>query len=229
MNASRLLWKHLGQNRLIALLAPRSPQACIDAYEALHPLGVVLEIALRSDAALDGIAAVLGRHPDALLLAGTVMTAGEARQAIDAGAAGVVSPDYFAPVVEVCAQRNVMCIPGGLGDVGKQLVQKAALYGCTPAALREHRPYQWVHKLFPAMPAGSDLLGLAQSWKAVYPGLTIVYTGGVTADNLDRIVSRDPAGIACGSALTRQIDDLDATKTEAQRWLAILRGAQRAD
>jgi 2-dehydro-3-deoxygluconokinase len=226
LSPSRALWETLKHNRLVALLAPTDAEACVRAYEALHPLGVVLEIGLRTDTALDGIAAVRKRHPDALLLAGTVMTAQQAEQAIAAGAAGIVSPDYFPAVVQGCVARDVMCIPGGLGDVGKQLAQKAELYGCSPAELRTRHPHQWVHKLFPAMGGAPGTLELPAAWRAVYEGLTVVYTGGVTADNLHEILCRDPDAIVCGSALTRNTDDPQAMATEAQRWLATIRGEQ---
>ena len=176
MKPSELLWEAMQRSRLVALLAPSSPQACVRAYELLHPLGVVLEVGLRTEAALEGIAAVRQKYPDALLLAGTVLTAEQAERAIAAGVAGVVSPDYLPPVVQVCAARDVMCIPGGLGDVGKQLAQKAEVYGCTLADLRRGYPYQWVHKLFPALSAGPDVLNVVGAWKAVYEGLVVVYT-----------------------------------------------------
>jgi 2-dehydro-3-deoxygluconokinase len=228
LNASRLLWETLKPNRLIALLAPQSAEACVNAYETLHPLGVVLEIALRTGAALDGIAAVRSRYPDALLLAGTAMTSQQAERAIAAGVAGVVSPDYFPPVVATCVANDIMCIPAGLGDVGKQLVQKAEFYGCSLEGLRENYPYQWVHKLFPAMAGSPTALELAASWKTVYEDLTIVYAGGVSASNLNEIVRRDSASIICSSALTRDLDDAESTRAEAKRWLANLHGETAA-
>ena len=224
MSVSESLWEKLRHYRLTALLAPQSPEACVAAYELFEPLGVVLEIALRTSAALDGIAAVRRRHPNALLLAGTVLTASQAEQAIAAGAAGIVSPDYLPPVVQVCVARDVMCVPGGLGDVGKQLAQKAEGYGCTLAELRKHHPYQWVHKLFPVTAGGALLVDVAAAWQAVYPELTVMYTGGVTFERLAEIVRRDPRAIICGSALTRRIEDAQATAAEAQRWLDVIHG-----
>jgi 2-keto-3-deoxy-6-phosphogluconate aldolase len=221
---SRSLWETLKRNRLIALLTPQSAAACVTAYETLQPLGVVLEIALRTDVALDGITAVRERHPDALLLAGTVMTPRQAESVIEAGVGGVISPDYFAPVVDTCLANDVMCVPGGLGDVGKQLVQKAELCGCTLDELRQRFPYQWVQKLFPVAAGVSTAVELAAAWKTVYEGLAIIYSGGVSSGNLNEIVRRDPDAIICGSALTRRVDDVEATAAEAKRWLATIEG-----
>ncbi len=224
MNPSHSLWETLKRSRLIALLAPQSAEACVTAYETLQPLGVVLEIALRTGTALDGIAAIRRRYPEALLLAGTVMNPQQAEAAINAGVAGIVSPDYFAPVVATCMANDVMCVPGGLGDVGKQLVQKAELYGCTLDEFRQRFPYQWVQKLFPVAAGVSTAVELAAAWKTVYEGLAIIYSGGVSSGNLNEIVRRDPDAIICGSALTRQILDIEATAAEAKRWLATIEG-----
>ncbi len=224
MNRSASLWEVLRSNRLIALLTPASADECVLAYETLHPLGVVLEIACRSEAALPGMAALRTRHPDALFLAGTVLTRRQAEQAIEAGAAGVVSPDFLPPVVETCVRSDVMCIPGGLGDIGKQLALKAELYGCDVDELRVRYPYQWVYKLFPAL-ASPALLEMVSAWKAVYPGLTIIYTGGVTAENARQILRRDPDAILCGSALARYIKDPDLAAREVRQWVSVVRGA----
>jgi 2-dehydro-3-deoxygluconokinase len=218
------LWERLKRGRLIALLSPNSPEECVSAYETLAPLGVVLEIALRTKAALPSITALRSRHPDALFMAGTVITRRQAELALDAGAAGIVSPDFFPEVVEACVNRDVLCLPGGIGDAGKQLALKAACYGCEIEELRQRHPYQWAYKLFPAMAAAPTFLELAAGWKAVYPGLTVVYTGGVTAENLRQIVRHDPDGLICGSALGRYAAERENLDREARRWLAIIGG-----
>lgn len=223
-----LLWNRLKKNRLIALLAPERVEDCLTAYETLNPLGVTLEIALRTPVAVDGIKAIKERHPSAMLLAGTVMTHHQADLVIDAGAAGVVSADYIPIVTEVCARRDVMNIPGGTADVGKQLVQKASLYNCELEELRIHHPYQWVYKLFPAMAGGTQFLDMARSWTSVYQDLLLVYTGGVNADNVQEIMFRDSEAIICGSALTRQINEPDRMKEDAELWLAKINNTEPA-
>ncbi len=221
-NSSAQIWKHITESQLVVLLSPQTPEECVAFYELLEPLGVVLEVALRDEAALPGIAAIRQRHPEALLLAGTVMTRAQAEAAIDAGAAGIVSADYIPEVVEACVGRDVLCIPGGVSDAGKQLVQKASLYGCDLVELRERYPYQWVYKLFPAVAAGN--LDLVAPLRAVYPGLRIVYTGGVTAADIPRILDRDPEAIICGSAISKHRGDPDRIRAEAGHWRDLIRG-----
>lgn len=223
MNKSPEIWKLLQQHRLIGLLNPQSPEQCIQAYEVLAPLGVVLEVAMRGDAALPSLRAVLEKHPDALLLAGTVMTRQQAEQVIEAGVAGVVSADYVPAVLEACVAHDLMCVPGGLGDVGKQLAQKAELYECTLPQLRERRPWQWVYKVFPAMADESAVREMARAWRSVYPGLQLVYTGGVTLENVGRLARADPNGIFCGSAVVKHADDPVRLREVAKSWLAAIR------
>ena len=223
--ASRQLWEMLRERRLVALLAPKRAEDCVRAYEILEPLGVVIEIALRTDAAIAGIEAVRRAHPEALCLAGTVLSGAQAEQAIDAGAAGIVSPDYFPDVVEACVARDVMCVPGGVSDMGKQLTQKAALYHCKIDDLRTHHPYQWVYKVFPAITGRTNHLELGKAWRSIYPDLMLMYTGGINETNLHDVVQADPEAIVCASALGHVLDDREHAETTAQRWVSGVRGA----
>lgn len=223
MRKSERVYQRLKKNRLIALLVPESPAQCLSVYEALEPTGVVLEIAFRTGAAVDGIKKIIAAHPQALVLAGTVMTRSQAEEAIAAGVSGIISADFIPEVVDICAQADIMCVPGGLSDVGKQLARKAEAYGCSLNDLREEQPHQWIYKLFPAVAAGSNNIGLAEAWRGPYKDLTVVYTGGINLANLAELNARDPKGIFCGSALTAKAGDPAEIRAEAERWLAILK------
>jgi 2-dehydro-3-deoxygluconokinase len=229
MNRSQSLFGQLKKSRLIALLTPRSEDQCLAAYEILNSLEVNLEIALRSPAAIPGIKAVLEKYPGALILAGTVMTGKQAAAAIDAGAAGVVSADYIPAVVDVCVERDIMCIPGGLADAGKQLVHKAEKYGCELEELGEKYPYQWIYKLAPAFSGEMINLDLARFWREPYPDLTVVHAGGIALENLHLAQRKDPPGIFCASALTRHLSEPEAMKSEIQRWKEILQPPKRPE
>ncbi len=225
MNKSLRLYETLKANRLIALLAPKTADQCLSAFETLDPLGVVLEVAFRTPAAADGLRLVLDRNPEALVLAGTIMTPDQARQAISAGAAGIVSADYVPSVVEACIEADVMSVPGGLSDCGKQLAQKASLYGCGLAELKEKHPYQWVYKLFPAATESLIFSELAPAWRGPFPGLMVIHTGGISRKNLARLAAVDPEGVFCGSALASKVDRGPEAADEARAWRGILSGA----
>ncbi len=223
MKKTESLYHKLKQNRLIALLTPKSADECLQAYELFEREGIVLELAFRSDHALNGLKLIFQKFPEALVLAGTVMTAAQAKEAVSAGAAGIVSADFIPEVVDVCAGQDVMCIPGGLADAGKQLVHKAACYGCSLEELRERYPYQWIYKLFPAVAGEVNNARMAGAWRGPYQGLTVVYTGGITLENISGIARMDPEGIFCASALAKHVEDVDLVKAEISRWKAALK------
>ena len=223
MKKSEKIFADIKKNRLIALLTPNSKKDCVAAYEICSPSGIILEIAIRSEYAIDGIKSILNKYPDALVLAGTVMTPQQAEEAIEAGAAGVVSADYIPAVVDVCVQRDVMCVPGGLSDVGKQLVQKADSYGCSLEDLREKYPYQWVYKLFPAISGRLSHMDLPHSWKGPFKDVAVIYTGGITIETIKETAGKDPDGIFCASALTKHLDEPEKMKAEIKLWKDILK------
>ena len=222
MNKSEMIFKEIKKNQLVALLTPKSKEECVTAYEFFQPIGITLEIALRSEYAIEGIKAILLKYPDALVLAGTVMTRRQAEDAIKAGTAGVVSADYIPAVVDVCVESDIMCIPGGLSDAGKQLAQKAEKYGCSLEELRQKYPYQWVYKLFPTFSGKLSQIDLAHSWKGPFRDMTVIYTGGITLDTLREAVRKDPNGIFCASALTKHIDEPERMKADAEQWKEVL-------
>jgi 2-dehydro-3-deoxygluconokinase len=223
MKKSKKILERLKKNRLVALLSPKSIEDCVQAYEICEAHGVILEIAFRSEHASGGIKAILEKNPDALVLAGTVMTEQQTEQAIEVGVAGVVSADYIPKVIDVCVKKDIMCVPGGLSDVGKQLVQKAEGYGCTLEELRKSYPYQWVYKLFPAFSGKVSNLDLVGAWSGPYKDLTIIYTGGMTLETLRQAARKDPQGIFCASALIKKIDDPEKMVKEIKLWKEALR------
>jgi len=223
MKKSEKVFKNIQKSQLIALLTPKSKNECVKAYELLRSSGVVLEIALRSEHAVGGIKSIIEKYPGALVLAGTVMTQEQAEKAIHAGAAGVVSADYIPEVVDACVHKDVMCVPGGLSDAGKQLVQKATGYGCSLEELREKYPYQWVYKLFPAFSGKLSNMDLPLSWKGPFRNLTVIYTGGITLDTLKEAIRKAPEGIFCASVLTKNMEKPELMKEEIQQWRDALR------
>jgi 2-dehydro-3-deoxygluconokinase len=223
MKKSEEILERLKKNRLVALLSPKSVEDCVRAYEICEAHGIILEIAFRSEHALKGMKTVLEKYPDALLLAGTAITGQQAEEAIEAGVAGVVSADYIPKVIDVCVKKDIMCVPGGLSDVGKQLAQKAEGYNCTLEELRLNYPYQWVYKLFPAFSGKVSNIDLVGAWRGPYKDLTVLYTGGITLETLNRSVQKDPQGIYCASALTKHVDKPEEMEIQIERWKETIR------
>ncbi|MFO7979504.1 MAG: KHG/KDPG aldolase/sugar kinase fusion protein [Candidatus Aminicenantes bacterium] len=222
MHKSERLLNLLKKSRLVALLNPRNKAECVRAYQICQKNGIILEIALRSEYAEQGIDLVLDKYPDALLLAGTVMTEKQAKKVIELGVAGVVSADYIPDVVKICTEKDVMCVPGGLSDVGKQLVLKAKQYKCSLNDLQKRHPYQWVYKLFPAFSGDMNNMFLKKAWSGPFSQVTVFYTGGIRLNNLEKAQAIDPEGIFCASALTKNVADPDRMEKEIKQWKKVL-------
>jgi 2-dehydro-3-deoxygluconokinase len=223
MHKSERLLNLLKKNRLVALLNPRNKAECVRAYQICLKNGIILEIALRSESAEQGIELVLDKYPDALLLAGTVMTEKQAEKVIELGVAGVVSADYIPDVVKICTKKDVMCVPGGLSDVGKQLVLKAKQYKCSLNDLQKKHPYQWVYKLFPAFSGDMNNMFLKKAWTGPFSQVTVFYTGGIRFNNLEKAQAIDPEGIFCASALTENIHAPEKMEEDIKRWKDVLK------
>jgi len=207
MKKTEQLFHKLKEQQLIALLTPRSVDECVRAYELLENENITLEIAFRSPFALRGLQSITAKYPDAMILAGTIMTAKKAEEAIKSGALGIVSADFITEVAEICCEADIMYIPGGLSDVGKQLSFKANSYKCSLENLKKKFPYQWVYKLFPAVSGDNFYAELSKAISGPYQDLTFIYTGGINLGNLKKLYLNDYNGVFCASALTRNLSD----------------------
>ena len=72
----------------------------------------VIELTLRTPAALDAIRAIADEVPDILLGAGTIVKPGQAKQAADAGAQFLVSPGSTPALLGAMADTGLGFLPG---------------------------------------------------------------------------------------------------------------------
>lgn len=124
----------------------------------------VLEITLRTPAALPAIAAIARALPDAIVGAGTVLNPEDARRAQEAGAQFAVSPGYTQPVGQACKAINLPLLPG------------VATSGEVMAALQDG--YDFL-KLFPAQAVGG--IALLKAWISPFGAVSFCPTGGITS------------------------------------------------
>jgi 2-dehydro-3-deoxyphosphogluconate aldolase/(4S)-4-hydroxy-2-oxoglutarate aldolase len=170
--------------------APVVPVVVIDDADKAVPVAKalvagglpVIEITMRTAAAPEAIAAIAGEVPDALVGAGTVLSAEQAETIVAAGARFIVSPGLFEPVVAKADELGVPVFPG---TATASEVQQAWNMG-----LR-------VLKFFPAGQAGG--LPMIKALASVFRDVRFMPTGGVSAKNL-RDYLELPAVIACGGS-----------------------------
>lgn len=141
--------------------------------KALQAGGInVFEITLRSAVALDAIKLLSKEVPDALVGAGTVLSAEQYDQAVAAGAKFVISPGATPALLKHAAAREVPLIPGT----------------ATPSEMMQalELGYSYV-KFFPA-----EINGGAAALKAIsaaLPQLSFCPTGGVSPKNVASYVA----------------------------------------
>ncbi|MDQ8040833.1 bifunctional 4-hydroxy-2-oxoglutarate aldolase/2-dehydro-3-deoxy-phosphogluconate aldolase [Cellulosimicrobium sp. XJ-DQ-B-000] len=160
----------------------------------------VAEVTFRTAGARAAIEAIAREVPDVLVGAGTVVTAAQVDEAVDAGARFLVSPGLSAAVVRRAQELGVPVVPG--------VATPSDVIAALDLGLE-------VVKLFPANVVGGP--AAVKAFSAPFPGLRFVPTGGVSAANLLDYLAL-PAVLAAGgswmvdAALVRAGDTVEITR-----------------
>lgn len=177
------LTQSLEAKRVVPLVQSDDIKTALKTSEALLAGGLeVLEVVLRTDAALDCLEAIAKEFPDAHVGAGTVLSAAQCEEVIRCGASFIVSPGLDAASVEVANKANLPILPG---IATATELQKAWNLGLRTV------------KFFPAGLAGGPKMLKALS--SVYRDVRFMPTGGVNAANLKDYLAV-PAVLACGGS-----------------------------
>jgi 2-dehydro-3-deoxyphosphogluconate aldolase / (4S)-4-hydroxy-2-oxoglutarate aldolase len=197
----------------LAALGPVIPvivlQRVADAVpmaEALVAGGVrVLEITLRTPVALDCMAAIAKAVPQAVVGAGTIRSAADARAAKDAGCVFGVSPGYTADVGRTCREIGLPLLPG------------VATASEVMAAQADGLDFL---KFFPATAAGG--IPMLKALAGPFPDVAFCPTGGITPETAPQFLALPNVKVCGGSWLT------PADALAAGDWARITRLAREA-
>jgi 2-dehydro-3-deoxyphosphogluconate aldolase/(4S)-4-hydroxy-2-oxoglutarate aldolase len=170
----------------IAALAPVVPVLTIERTADAVPLAralvkgglPVLEITLRTEAALAALAAIAAEVPDAVVGAGTVLQPRQFDDVTRAGARFAVSPGCTPTLVTAARAAGLPFLPG-IQTVSEAMVLAEQGFG--------------LMKFFPADVAGG--LAWLKAVAAPLAGLRFCPTGGVGADTAQTYLSL--ANVAC--------------------------------
>lgn len=166
----------------------------------------VLEITLNSRAALDAVQSLRSHAPaDLLVGAGTVRTAEQVEQAVNAGAQFIVSPNFDPASVAYSLANHTLHLPGVATPTE---AQNAFAAGCRMV------------KLFPA-----DVLGgtaYLKALRAPLDDIAFVPTGGIGLDNIADYRRAGAAAVGVGSSL---ISEKNTSPEEIRRRAERLRTA----
>lgn len=172
---------------------PVIPVIVIDRLEDAVPLaqalvagGVrVLEVTLRTPVALQAIEAMARSVPDAIVGAGTIRSAADARAAKAAGAVFGVSPGYTAEVGAACREIDLPLLPG------------VATASEVMAAQADGLSFL---KFFPATAAGG--IPLLKALGGPFPDVVFCPTGGISLATAPDFLALPNVKVCGGSWLT---------------------------
>ena len=165
--------KRMGGCGIIPLVVLDRVTDAVPTAKALLAGGAeVMEIALRTEASLECIRAVVSGCPDIIIGAGTVVSLEQCQMAVDAGANFIVSPGFSREVVEWCLDNGVAVTPG---CVTPTEITSALGYGIN------------VLKFFPANVFGG--LSAMAALSGPFGNVKFIPTGGVGPENMREFVS----------------------------------------
>ena len=176
----------LGVSPVIPVVVVDSVDQAVPASRALVAGGVpVIELTLRTAAALDAIRAIAAEVPEITVGAGTVTTPAKAKAAAEAGAEFLVSPGCTGSLLAGMADTGLPFLPG-TATVSEVLAVLEAGYTQM--------------KFFPAEPSGGT--GYLGSLPTVVPEARFCPTGGITPANAPAYLALPNVGCVGGSWLT---------------------------
>lgn len=157
----------LNANRVVPVVVLDRVEDTAPLCEALLQGGIqVIEVTLRSEAAMAAIGEAARRFPDMIVGAGTLLDADHVTQVMDLGAQFGVSPGSTPALLDAVSTKGLPFLPGG-SSVSEFMVLAEARFA--------------VQKFFPAGPAGGP--AFLKSVASPLANISFCPTGGVNADN----------------------------------------------
>lgn len=177
------IMEQIRHHRLVPVIKLDEASDAPPLAEALCEGGLpVAEITFRTEAAKDAIRLMTRQNPQMLVGAGSLTNAGQAEQAVDAGASFLVSAGFSRQVTEFALDNNIPVFPGI----------------CTPTELMLLVEYGLpVAKFFPAEQYGG--LKTIKALSAPFPNISFMPTGGIGPENITDYLAFSKI-IACGGS-----------------------------
>jgi len=173
------------QGPVVPVLVIKDVAHAVPLAKALIAGGIrVLEVTLRTDAALEVIAKIAKEVPEAIIGAGTVTNREQLQQVIDAGAKFAISPGLTSDLLKAGNEGSIALIPG-ISSISELMT--AVDHGYTHL------------KFFPAEASGG-----VKALKAIagpFPDIKFCPTGGISPSNYNDYLALPSVRCAGGSWL----------------------------
>ena len=171
---------------VIPVIVIQRLEDAVPLAQALVDGGVrVLEVTLRTPVGLACIAAIARSVPGAIVGAGTIRSAADARAAKDAGSVFGVSPGYTAEVGAACRELGLPLLPG-VATASEVMAAQADGIGFL--------------KFFPATAAGG--IPMLKALAGPFPDVVFCPTGGITPETAPQFLALLNVKVCGGSWLT---------------------------
>jgi len=178
------------QQKLLPLFYHGDVTVCIEVMKALYAAGIrLVEFTNRGEAALQNFKALVAARnesmKDLLLAAGTIRTAKQANDFIDAGADFLISPVFDLEISNTANRNGTLLIPGCM----------------TPTEI--HAAENAGHKLIKLFPGNLLTPAFVNSIKKLFPAVDFIPTGGVEVkkENLEAWFAAGVCAVGMGSTL----------------------------
>ncbi len=184
------------EHKIVAILRGMPPKDTMRIANALYNGGIrILEITLNSQDALPLIEQLSHAFKDRMLIgAGTVLNSTDALNALDAGAAFLISPSLDFAVIKAAKDAGAVSIPGAF----------------TPTEiLSAHNNGADIVKIFPSLDAA-----YIKNILAPLNHIRVMPTGGIDASNIKTFASTGAVAFGIGSALVNSKAAIDETYLE---------------
>ena len=175
---------------LVPVVVIEDAADAVPTAKALLAGGIdTMEITFRTAAAADAIRSVSENVPEMLVGAGTVLSTGQCKTALAAGAKFIVAPGFDPETVDYCIANDVPILPGCVTPTEIMMAQKKGLD---------------LVKFFPA-----NVYGGLKAMKALsgpFVGLKFLPTGGVNAENIAEYITAPFISAVGGSWVCTKAD-----------------------
>lgn len=168
---------------IVPVLVINKVEDALPIAEALLAAGIrVLEVTLRTSAALDVISAIAKELPEAIIGSGTVTNRQQLQQSVDAGAKFAISPGLTKDLLQAGNESDIALIPG-ISSISE--LMDAADFG-----------YDHL-KFFPAEASGG--VNAIKSIGGPFPDIKFCPTGGINLNNVRDYLAL-PNVLCCGGS-----------------------------
>ncbi|MFT5133197.1 MAG: 2-dehydro-3-deoxyphosphogluconate aldolase/(4S)-4-hydroxy-2-oxoglutarate aldolase [Gammaproteobacteria bacterium] len=158
------------KNKLVPVAVINDVKQAVPLAEALLAADLnVIEVTLRTDAAMDCMEAIKRSAPDMIVGAGTLLDHNLVPRLVDMGISFAITPGINPKVIENAQKHNLLIMPGVI----------------TPSEIELARNFDLdVLKFFPAEAAGGAAMLNAFSGPYGHTGIRFIPTGGINLANM---------------------------------------------